>query len=463
MSAPTLDKPGLRRRWSLPVAVTIVIVAYLYFASHGTFTFRRIRPEHVTVITTGFAPYYPALAEGFLHGRLDMAYEPDPRWKDVVNAYDFRSRAAQGLEWEMWDATYYRGRFYLYFSPLPVLLFYIPLRLLSGLYPSDAFVAVLASTWAFLMCVAFAKRALGDRRLFLPFELWVLLIGIANVVPYTLIQVRAYEVAIATGMAMTATWAYALLRWTETGAARHAVFMGFWLALAVATRPNLIVLVAITALVLIVRKSSRAMLGAALPLALIGSAVAAYNYARFGNVLELGVTYQISYEPMWRHAICSLCDLPDARRLINNIIHYLFWAPSVKSTFPFVELRTNLMDAANSFGGDPEPIGGIGALNPLVLMGSLFALRLARTRNATTAVMAAAWLVLFALATCWWVTARYSLDFMLLMSTASVVSIEGGVTLIERAGVRVMILRLLLWGMAVYAIALGVLLGFPKA
>jgi hypothetical protein len=133
---------------------------------------------------------YPALAEGFLQGRLDMPYEADSRWKEVANVYDQKARAPQGLEWEMWDASYYNGRFYLYFSPLPVLLFYIPLRLVTGSYPPDAFVAAMACAWAFLTCVAFARGVLRDRKLLVPFEVWVLLIGLANVVPFTLTHVR---------------------------------------------------------------------------------------------------------------------------------------------------------------------------------------------------------------------------------------------------------------------------------
>jgi hypothetical protein len=451
------------RRWSSALAVLAVVTAYLYFASGGDFRFSLLAPERVTDRTEPCCAYYAALAEAFLQGRLDMAYPLDPRWQRVANAYDFNARAAHGLEWEMWDASLYGGKFYLYFSPLPVLLFYVPFRLVAGAYPPDALVAMLASIWAFLVWVAFARRALGavgsDPSWGLTPLATPLVIGLANVIPYTLTNVRAYEVAIATGMAMTASWAYALLRWTESGATRHAVLMSLWLALAIATRPNLIVLVAITAIVLIAKKNRRAMIAALVPLVLVAAMVGTYNYARFGNPLELGVTYQISYEPMWRHPFCSVCDGADVLRFFNNVVHYVFWTPRITGAFPFVELQNNVMDPAASFRGGPEPIGGAASLNPLILLGTLFALLLIRARNAATTIMAAGWLVLFGLATCRWVTARYSLDFMLMLSTASAVLIENGLTLLERAGVRAGVLRAGVMLVAAFSIAAGLLLG----
>ena len=72
----------------------------------------------------------------------------------------------------MWDASFYNGKFYIYFSPVPVLLFYLPFRLLAGGYPADNLAAVVFCAWAFLASVAFARRALGGELR----VLWILLI-----------------------------------------------------------------------------------------------------------------------------------------------------------------------------------------------------------------------------------------------------------------------------------------------
>jgi len=447
-------------RWTSAAAVVMVLAAYVWFGSGGTWSFRRVPWQRAEGM--GFTErYYAGLAEGFLRGRLSLPNEPDARWQQVTNAYDFDARGRHGLSWEMWDASLYRGKFYLYFSPLPVVLFYVPFRLLAGAYPPDSLAATLFVSWAFLVCVAFARRALPGTRV--PFAVWVLLIGLGNVVPLMLRSVRAYEVAAAAGMAMTASFAYALLRWTETGATRYAVWMGVWLGLAIATRPNLAVLLLVA--LYVVWKRWRAAAMALIPLAVIGIALAAYNYARFDHPLELGMTYQISYAPMWRVPPCSLCSVPEAVRFVNNSVHYVFWAPGFVSEFPYARLQPHALDPGVSFAGGAEAVGGVAALNPLVLIGSAIALVLALRRgaapNAAGRVMAGAWIVLFGLATCRWVTARYALDFMMLMTAATAVCVELGLAMLVDVRMRVLVVFVSVT--AAYSIAVGVLLGLRSA
>ena len=440
----------MRSRWSTAAAVLVVLAAYVYIGSAGTWSFRRVdwRRTHEQSFTER---YYSALTEGFLSGRLDMPYPVDPRWPSVTNVYDFAAREKAGLAWEMWDASFYNGRFYLYFSPVPVLLFYLPFRLVGGGYPPDSLAATFFAAWAFLLSVAFARRALSGRALLVPFPIWVLVIGLANIAPYALRVVRTYEVAAMAGMAMTATFAYALLRWMDEPSVRRAAWASAWLALAIATRPNLAVLLVIP--VLVFRKDRRAAVAALIPLVLILAVLGAYNYARFGSPLELGMTYQISYAPMWRAAPCSLCSVPDAIRFVNGVVHYVFWAPHFASEVPFVAPQKNVMDPAVSFAGGPEDVVGIAALNPLTLLAAFVALAIP-SRRGVGMTMAGAWLILFGLATCRWVTARYALDFMMLMTAASVVCIEDALALAPRLRVRAAVTVI-----AMYAITVGFLLG----
>lgn len=449
------------RRAGIVAAIVTVLAAYAFFASIGTFAFRRVPWQRDAQSQFG-ERYYAALAEGFLHGRLSMPYEPDARWIRV-NPYDQDSRRTQGLEWEMWDATLYRGRFYLYFSPVPVLLFYIPFRLMAGAYPPDNLIAALAASWAFLMSVAFARRAIGQRSR-VPFPIWVLLIGVGNVIPFTFSYLRTYEVAVTTGMALTASWAYMLLRYSETGRTRDAVWMHVWVALAIATRPNLIMLLAVA---LFSVRRVRTALWSALPLAIAGGLGALYNVLRFGNPFELGMTYQISYLPIWRHAPCSLCDFPEAMRFMNNVVHYVFWPLSWFSTFPYANMLGSHLEPALSFTSGSEQIAGVAALSPLTLIGSAIVLVLALRRGesdagvrATVRVMAGAWLIVCGLSTCRWVTARYALDFMMLMTVAAVVAIERALAWLSDTNVRVRVLATLVAVVACATIVAGVLLGF---
>ena len=110
-------------------AVVAVLVAYVFYGSHGTFRFP---------LGPWGQSYYANLAEGFLQGRLSMAAAPAEELGRLADPYDFEQRRDIPV---LWDASYFEGRYYLYFSPLPALLFYAPVRLVAGAYPSDDFAA----------------------------------------------------------------------------------------------------------------------------------------------------------------------------------------------------------------------------------------------------------------------------------------------------------------------------------
>ncbi|HWW61062.1 MAG TPA: hypothetical protein VN181_06835 [Thermoanaerobaculia bacterium] len=454
----------------LPIALpaAAVITAYVFFASVGHWEFHRVRIyQHFTHLGEG---YYSKLADGFLSGRVSMTYAPDPRLAALRDPYDYGARETQNIEY-LWDASYYRGKYYLYFSPVPVLLFYIPFRIVGGGFPPDALAAVFFCTWAFIATVTFVVRATRARKRHVPLPVWILVLGIGNVVPFMLPYVRVYEVAIFTAMAMSATWAVALQRFLETRTRSSAVWMGVWLALAIATRPNLLVLLLVTALAIWRGEHRRtSAIAAAIPLAIVFLAMVTYNYARFGKPFELGVKYQMTFVSMRHYPVCRVCTLPEVLRVINSAGHYVFWAPTVGSEFPFVDLQRTRLDPHTSFPGTGENVAGVAALVPLTLFGSVFAM-LAVTRReerdagtrAALHVMAGAWLVLLGLSACWWVTTRYALDFMLLMVAATIVCIEGGLTQLAAAGFSIRPLRVAAAILACYSILLGFFLGFMGA
>jgi len=457
----------MTRRW-LPyvpsaIAALFVLAVYAFFGSAGTFTFQRVAWDKPYEATG--EGYYGSLAEGFLHGHLHLAHEPDPILKALHDPYARAVRDEYQAPY-LWDTSFYHGQYYLYFSALPVLLFYLPFRWLRGGYPLDALAAVFFCAWAFLVSIATARRALRGRKTHIPFALWVLLIGLGNVIPWTLIHVRTYEVAIACGMAMTATWAYALVRFTETGATRHALLMGVFLALSIAARPNMLVLLLLMALVIPLR-NRRAWVAFLIPLAITGAAMATYNYARFGSFTEFGETYQLTGVAMRDYRVCSLCNIPEAIRLVNNLEHYLAWPPDVHSQFPFVDLQTTRLDQTVSFPGLSEHMAGVGPINPVVIIGCVIALLLVPRRRVLDApargglrVMSAAWLIMLGLSMCWYVVARYSLDFMMLMTVATAIVVESGFDVLQNAGFGVRPLRIATIALACYSIVLCTLLGF---
>ncbi len=451
------------RRAPTALAILAVLAAYAFFPSGASFGFRRI---------TWDQSYYASLSEGFFRGHLYMAHEPDPRLMALPFPYDYKAR--EGAVDYLWDASYLNGHYYLYFSPVPALTFYMPYRLLRGAYPRDGLAAAVFSTWAFLAAVAFVRRALAltGRKPHIPFPLWILFIGLGNVAVFLLTDIRIYEVAILAGAALTATWAYALVRYAEQPSVRRAVWLSVWLALSIAARPDVGVLLFVTAVIIATtaKERRRTFAAAAVPLAIVAAAMISYNVARFGRPFEFGETYQLTFVPMEGRAVCRLCTLPELSRFGNNLMHYLFWAPRIRPEFPFVEMQYANPDPAVSFPmPGSEPVLGVAPLVPLTMLGALFAvlfaLRRARPDSGTRVgmqVMASAWLILLALSTCWWIVSRYSLDFMFLMAAASVICVESGLTFLDSIGIRLLPLRLAVAAMATYTILMGFMLGFAN-
>jgi hypothetical protein len=198
----------------------------------------------------------------------------------------------------------------------------------------------------------------------------------------------------------------------------------------------------------------------------------AYNLARFGEPFEFGVRYQLTHGSMLDKRVCGVHSIAELGRLANHVLHYLFTAPVIRSRFPFVDLPHANLDAAvvwQSPGGLTEAVAGIAPLIPLTIVAAVFAVLLllgldrgqrdAGTRAALQ-VLAGGGLVLIGVSSCWWVVSRYALDFTLLIVAASIVCLEVGAAHLERFGIRIPPLRVMVAALACLSIALGVLLGF---
>ena len=62
--------------------------------------------------------YYDMLADAFLHGQTDLLVKPDPHLLTLPNPYD----PVANMRYRLHDASLYRGKYYLYWGPVPGLL-----------------------------------------------------------------------------------------------------------------------------------------------------------------------------------------------------------------------------------------------------------------------------------------------------------------------------------------------------
>jgi hypothetical protein len=407
-----------------------VVVAIVFVGSTGRFAFKWIDWRD---------SYYASLSEGFLSGRVSMAHVPDPALLAVPDPYLPEQRKdAPSLH----DASYFEGKYYLYFTPLPALLAYIPIRLVAGSYPSDALVATLFAVAAFLLQAAFVWRC---RRAWL----WILFVGLGNITLFILVDVWMYEVAALCGTFFASLWAYALLRFNGNATTKAAAFLGTALGLAIVSRPTLLILGVIT---LFAIRRWRHAVAIAVPLLVIGVTYGAYNQARFRSPFETGQQYQLTNVALRDFPACRLCTGPELGRFFNSVNQYLFRAPAVNARFPFVSLSYNEYDPSVMFPAKHEEVAGVFAVIPLTMV-SVLLLLLGQGRDRTAILLTAAgWLTLFGLSTCAWITARYELDFIPVLLLGTVLTVE--TAQVNR------LTRAFIFLLAVYSIVLGTLLGF---
>ena len=284
--------------------------------------------------------YYSLLVHGFIKGHLYMDVAADPRRESKDPAVRSKANYLQ-------DASYYKGRYYLYFGVTPAALFLLPYSLLTGSDLEPRLLVVLYAVAGFLFSLGVFRMAAEDLgwRTGGSFQLAaVASLAFATAVPSLLARSMFYEVAIAAGYAFTCAGMF----WTcRAVLGRGRALLQLALAslafgLAVGCRPDLVLnlpVVAVAAWVVAWRakgKASfrrlllRAAAAAVAPAALVGALLAVYNYERFGRVSEFGVTYCLNY------FIVGDTPLFSASYLWPNLHWYYLTPPSLSPYFPYV-------------------------------------------------------------------------------------------------------------------------------
>ncbi|HEY5079606.1 MAG TPA: hypothetical protein VII43_07145 [Opitutaceae bacterium] len=284
--------------------------------------------------------YYSREVHGFLSGHLYIDKGADFRRESPDPA--IRAQAAYLL-----DASYFRGHWYLYFGVTPAALLLLPYAWLTGGDLDPRFAVVLFAVAGFLFSLGIVRMAARDHlgRMGAWFPLAAVpVLAFATAVPFLLTRALFYELAISAGYACSmsgAHWTYRAL----FGRGRPLVQLALAsasLGLAVGCRPDLVLnMPVLAAAALLVawwgrdrvpwRRAVPATAAAAvLPAATIGACLAAYNFERFGNPLEFGMSYSVN------GFIGNHLRLASAAYLWPNLHWYLLTFPALSPFFPYV-------------------------------------------------------------------------------------------------------------------------------
>ncbi len=260
--------------------------------------------SRVPVIHGRQTDYFNELAHGFRRGHLYLDHDVPPTLVHAVDPYDPAKRPDTVV---LYDASYYRGHYYIYFGAAPVVTLLLPFALLTG---SD--LPLPYAIWFFCSVGYLALLALLLhlwRQYFPragPLTVWAGLIAVsgATLLGGLLRRPSIWEMAIASGFAFFSLALLCLIRaLASLRPLRWAVAGGLALGLAAASRPNYALGAVLFILPLVWRRSGpaggrsygwREVWAAGIPCAAIGAILLAYNYGRFGHLLEFGIRYQLN-------------------------------------------------------------------------------------------------------------------------------------------------------------------------
>lgn len=222
-------------------------------------------------------PYFVYLADAFLHGQLALVEIPP-----IVS-----------------DLSFFQGHYYLYWGPLPALLF-LPLVALFGIGVSDAPLTI-AMGGLNVALVSMSLAALSERglaKLTIEKRAWLTAFFALGTVHVTLAPyARVWYTSQVVGLAMMAAAYLAALRLPRRSA---PLVSGGFVAFAFLTRNSMLLAGLWIPWYLLMTRDRTDRLSAvktvAAWLAPLGGAMVltgVYNYLRFGNALEMGLTYHL--------------------------------------------------------------------------------------------------------------------------------------------------------------------------
>jgi hypothetical protein len=302
-----------------------IAIYVLWYASAGNF------PTLVPIDNA-----YIDLGEAFLHGQLSLLENPSPQLLALENPYDPATRIAPYL----WDASFYEGQYYLYWGPVPALAFAVVEGITHSRPPGSLLIVICYIGLPIILTMILYQL----RRYFFPQAPGLsiglcILMGFMNL-PFLFLLGRSaiYETSVIAGQFFLCL---GLLGWvmyvTGAGKARWLIMTGLNWGLAIGSRYNLVVSViiylifALTQIVQDVkgRQMQRRVASLLIPLTLCIIGLGIYNFARFGNLLETGMKYQLSI-PQDQNGFYSPSYIP------SNLFIYLFYPITTARSFPFI-------------------------------------------------------------------------------------------------------------------------------
>lgn len=312
--------------------------------------------------STGKTDIFVSLFDAFRKGRIDLDLEVDPKLLSLENPWEPSERARAGASY-YWDHAFYLGKYYSYYGPAPVILVSFPFYFLSGgRYVVTAFgleaigIAFLIPSFLLLLLEIFRTVQKRVRWGQYAFFAAIGLLTAMTISSFTFkdgsCHEAIYHVPDIYGLTFFDLFFFFVLRAYREERLRGAQlsFAGFFFVCLVFARPNLflgvfLALPFLLALLLrkgeTIKKKTMTFLPMIAILLLGGALCCAYNYARFGSILEFGQSYQLNVADQ-RNLTYSF------QKLLPTFFHFYAQGGNFYDVFPYLSCTYKRYDFETS-------------------------------------------------------------------------------------------------------------------
>jgi hypothetical protein len=318
---------------------------------------------------------YDHLAQSFMEHKLYLANdEPSEELKNMKNPYD-RSARVEGNVPYRWDNAYYNGKYYVYFGALPVLVYYLPARAITG-QEFNTTVGIFINLMVFIIFAFVLMRKIADKWFKdLPFVNMLLLTEVfvaSSGVIFAMRKADFYSMPITMSLALVVMGLYFWLEaFDRKMVLSQVIFLAagsLFMALVAGCRPQFLV-ASFLAIPLfwntvfkdrkLFSKKSLAQTAAfVLPYVVVAAVVMWYNYERFGSVFDFGANYNLTTNDMTRRGFVL-------GRLPLGLFAYFIQLPVTYARFPFFT-GTNMSNYYMGTTINEMMLGGIIATQPVL-------------------------------------------------------------------------------------------------
>lgn len=304
--------------------------------------------------------YYDLLAEAFIQGKAALPIEPSPLLVELDDPYTPAERPDIPI---IYDASYFRGKYYLYWGPAPAAISALwKLTTMRDVGDEHIVFISVSSIFTFSsLIILYIKK-----KHFPAIPGWllatsILIVATAHPMLWVLNWPSIYPAAIASGQAFLMAGLYFAIPVIDASHRQlwRLSLIGIFWALALGSRLTLIVAVAVLVIGIVVTllshiENRRQLKGAVVRIVALGLPIligmgllGLYNHVRFGSVLETGLRYQLS--KLDHLSIIEGGKLFSAAYILPNMINYLIAPLRFRTSFPFIRPLWDELPSISSF------------------------------------------------------------------------------------------------------------------